>query len=51
MTYMAREGLPNSGEALPKGAPRGEYSIHDRNLYTTTNTCLQCLIKIMYTVF
>ena len=25
--------------------------IHDRNLYTTTNKCLQCLIQIMYTVF
>ena len=25
--------------------------IHDRNLYSTTNKCLQCLIKIMYTVF
>ena len=26
-------------------------TVHDRNLYTTTNKCLQCLIKIMYTVF
>ena len=25
--------------------------LHDRNLYTTTNKCLQCLIKMMYTVF
>ena len=26
-------------------------SIRDKNLYTTTNKCLQCLIKTMYTVF
>ena len=25
--------------------------LHDRNLYTTANKCLQCLVKIMYTVF
>ena len=25
--------------------------VRDRHLYTTTNKCLQCLIKIMYTVF
>ena len=25
--------------------------LHDRHVYTTTNKCLQCLIKIMYTVF
>ena len=24
--------------------------VRDKNLYTTTNTCLQCLIKMMYTV-
>ena len=24
---------------------------HDKDLYTTTNKCLQCLIKTMYTVF
>ena len=24
--------------------------IRDRDLYTTTNKCLQCLIKLMYTV-
>ena len=27
------------------------YNIRDRNLYTTTNKCLQRLLKIMYTVF
>ena len=26
-------------------------SLRDKDLYTTTNKCLQCLIKIMYTVF
>ena len=25
--------------------------LHDRNSYTTTNKCLQCLIQLMYTVF
>ena len=25
--------------------------LHDRNVYTTTNQCLQCLLKIMYPVF
>ena len=25
--------------------------LRDKDLYTTTNKCLQCLIKIMYTVF
>ena len=25
--------------------------LRDNNLYTTTNKCLQCLLKIMYTVF
>ena len=25
-------------------------NIRDKNLYTTTNKCLQCLIKLMYTV-
>ena len=26
-------------------------TMRDKDLYTTTNKCLQCLIKIMYTVF
>ena len=25
--------------------------LRDRNLYTTTNKCLQCLFKLMYAVF
>ena len=25
--------------------------LRDKDLYTTTNKCLQCLIKTMYTVF
>ena len=25
--------------------------LRDKDLYTTTNKCLQCLIKITYTVF
>ena len=28
-----------------------ESDLHDRNLYTTTNECLQCLTTSMYTVF
>ena len=28
-----------------------DHTLHDRHLYTATNKCLQCLIKIMYTVF
>ena len=32
-------------------APTFSPPLHDRNLYTTTNKCLQCLIKLMYTVF
>ena len=35
--------------SLHRAAPA--HLIHDRNLYTTTNTCLQCLMQIMYTVF
>ena len=25
--------------------------MHDRSLYTATDKCLQCLLRIMYTVF
>ena len=32
-----------------RGAPKR--LLHDSNLYTTTNKCLQCLVEIMYTVF
>ena len=26
-------------------------TVRDKNFYTTTDKCLQCLIEIMYTVF
>ena len=29
----------------------GNGTIRDNNVYTTTNKCLQCLLKTMYTVF
>ena len=32
-------------------ALRRRSHLRDKNVYTTTNKCLQCLIKIMYTVF
>ena len=35
----------------PAAGGRSLAQINDRSLYTTTNKCLQCLIKIMYTVF
>ena len=41
--YRHRRVLP---ERLHKGP-----HLRDKNLYTTTNKCLQCLFKIMYTVF
>ena len=28
-----------------------ESLLHDRHLYTTTSKCLQCLMKLMYTIF
>ena len=31
--------------------PRGADDLRDKDLYTTTNKCLQCLINILYTVF
>ena len=31
--------------------PQGDRLIRDKELYTATNKCLQCLIKIMHTVF
>ena len=36
-------------EILPK--TRNDELLRDKDLYTTTNKCLQCLIKLMYTVF
>ena len=32
-------------------APARKPSIRDKDLHTTTNKCLQCLIKMLYTVF
>ena len=39
--------------ALAEAAPDvpDEVLLRDKNLYTTTNKCLQALLKIMYTVF
>ena len=28
-----------------------KHKVHDRNVYTTANKCLQCLIKLTYCVF
>ena len=44
---------------LPKRRPgrllsslgRSKWKVRDNSLYTTTNKCLECLPKIMYTVF
>ena len=47
ITYYARETRRSVGEK----SPRSSSSLHDKQLYTTTNKCLQCLLRIMYTVF
>ena len=49
---MGSEGGAARANATPPVAhPRVKARSHDRNLYTTTNEGLQCLIKITYTVF
>ena len=46
--FGANVCLPMSALAL--GCPPASL-LHDNDLYSTTNKCLQCLLKIMYTVF
>ena len=38
-------------EGRPAVTPFRSPLVRDNHLYTTTNKCLQCLLKIKYTVF
>ena len=48
--YLYRERERETATACGFAAHR-LLGIRDKNLYTTTNKCLQCLLDIMYTVF
>ena len=42
----------NNNNRPPKGDPTSKtLKVRDKYLYTATNKCLQCLIKLMYIVF
>ena len=47
----ARRGRSAAGSCTVPAGEHEQCDIHDIILYTTTNKCLQCLIKMMYTVF
>ena len=46
-TFVLRGLLSNGWALCPAWFPK----VRDKDLYTTTNKCLQCLINIMCTVF
>ena len=45
------ESNPPKSTMLVGGLGVPALALRDKDLYTTTNKCLQCLIQIMYTVF